>query len=133
MDESQFYLSKYNVGRRLGTEWFFGGIKRGYPSKIFLFRIPNRKAETPLPIIRDKTIPETTIISDSWRLDLVELWEIRGQENDIVTPTFYAIPDIFRMLESNVVHNQVFFPCSNSFEQLSQKLDKLIRIVCPDF
>ncbi|KII65724.1 hypothetical protein RF11_09615 [Thelohanellus kitauei] len=65
--QSQLYRSKYNVGRRLGTGWFFGGIERGDPSKIFLVQIPNRKAERLLPIIRDKILPETTIISDSWR------------------------------------------------------------------
>lgn len=67
IDESQFYKAKYNVGRRLGTGWFFGGIDRDDISKIFIVQVPNRKAETLLPIIAQKILPGTTIVSDSWR------------------------------------------------------------------
>ncbi|KII70692.1 hypothetical protein RF11_09421 [Thelohanellus kitauei] len=49
--ESQLYRSKYNVGQRLGTGLFTGGINRHDNSKIFLVQVPNRKAETLLPIL----------------------------------------------------------------------------------
>ncbi|KII70518.1 hypothetical protein RF11_14832 [Thelohanellus kitauei] len=44
VEETQFYGAKFNVGRRLGTGRFIGGIDRHDNSKIFLVQVPNRKA-----------------------------------------------------------------------------------------
>lgn len=66
IDESLFYKRKNNVGRILGSGWIFGGVEREDHSKCFMILVPNRKAETLLPIISQFVRPGSIIVSDMW-------------------------------------------------------------------
>jgi transposase-like protein len=57
---------KYHRGRRVRTRWVFGGIERS-TRKCFLEVVPNRNAQTLLPIIRKWISNGTHIISDGWQ------------------------------------------------------------------
>lgn len=65
IDESLFFKRKYNRGRLRSPQWVFGGIERN-SGECFLVPVPDRKAETLLPIIRQRIQPGSTIISDCW-------------------------------------------------------------------
>lgn len=66
IDESLFYKRKNNVGRMLGSGWIFGGVERDDHSKCFMVLVPDRKAETLVPIIQQYIRPGSIIISDMW-------------------------------------------------------------------
>ena len=66
IDESMFTKRKYNRGRLVREQWVFGGICRE-TDECFMYTVPNRRAETLMPIIVDSISPGTTIISDQWR------------------------------------------------------------------
>lgn len=65
IDESLFSRRKNQVGRVLPTQWVFGGICR-QTSESFLYAVPDRSANTLLPIIQECIRPGTTIMSDLW-------------------------------------------------------------------
>lgn len=67
IDESLFFKPKYNVGRRLGVGWIFGGIERGNNAKLFMVLVPDRTSATLIPLIKNYIEEGTTIISDCWR------------------------------------------------------------------
>uniref|UniRef100_A0A6G3MFQ8 Putative transposase-like protein HI-13281 (Trinotate prediction) n=1 Tax=Henneguya salminicola TaxID=69463 RepID=A0A6G3MFQ8_HENSL len=67
IDENLLFKAKYNVGRRLGSGWVFGGIQRNDKSKIFMVLVTDRTSETLIPLIKEHIEPGTTIISDKWR------------------------------------------------------------------
>jgi transposase-like protein len=63
-----YYLGKrkYNRGRKRTTRWIFGGIERE-SRKCFLELVPDRTAETLIPIIKKWIEPGTFIMSDGWQ------------------------------------------------------------------
>lgn len=65
IDESHFFRRKYNRGRYRNAIWVFGAIERG-TNNCLLVPVPDRRAETLLPIIERHILPGTTIISDCW-------------------------------------------------------------------
>lgn len=65
IDESQFSRRKNNVGSVFPAQWVFGGICREN-RECFLFSVPDRSANTLLPIIQQHIRPGTTIMSDEW-------------------------------------------------------------------
>ena len=66
IDESKFGVrQKYHHGRASHGPWVFGMIER-HSKRVLLFRIPNRKRETLLPIIEQHILPGTTIYSDEF-------------------------------------------------------------------
>jgi len=66
IDESIKFKRKYNRGRIGADEqWVFGGVERE-SGRIFMIEVPNRRADTLLPIIQEYILPGTTIISDGW-------------------------------------------------------------------
>ena len=66
IDESKFGKRKYNVGRVIEGQWVFGGFCRNTRS-CFVVPVENRNRETLLAIIKDRIVPETTVISDCWK------------------------------------------------------------------
>lgn len=64
--ETLFNRRKYNVGRISEPVWVFGGYdpteKEG-----FLVSVPNRNAETLLPLIKKYILPGSTVVSDCWK------------------------------------------------------------------
>ncbi|MGL5706783.1 MAG: transposase [Aeromonas sp.] len=70
IDESLFrHKPKYHVGRYPSNEkWVFGIADTSYtPAKVFLQLVPNRQADTLLPIISQVCRDGTIIVSDQWR------------------------------------------------------------------
>lgn len=66
IDESLFYKPKNHVGRSLGQGWIFGGVERNNHANAFMVMVPDRTADTLLPIIQQYVHTGTTIISDCW-------------------------------------------------------------------
>jgi transposase-like protein len=66
IDESLFVRRKHNVGRSVSQQWVFGGYCRE-TRESFIYSIPDRTASTLIPIIADSVLPNSTIISDSWK------------------------------------------------------------------
>lgn len=70
IDESLFsHKPKYHRGRAPEREmWVFGLVDTSvYPSKGYMTLVPDRKASTLLPIIREVCKPGTIVHSDEWR------------------------------------------------------------------
>lgn len=66
IDESKFgHKQKYHRGRFGEGPWVFGAIDRATKAAI-VFRVPNRKRETLLPIMQRHILPGTTIHSDEF-------------------------------------------------------------------
>ncbi|XP_066946475.1 uncharacterized protein [Macrobrachium rosenbergii] len=66
IDESKFGKRKYNRGRKVDGCWVFGGIDR-QTRETFFRVVPDVSAESLLPVLLENVLPETTIISDSWK------------------------------------------------------------------
>ena len=65
IDESKFFV-KENVGRVIEGQWVLGGICRE-TRELFMEPVPARDRDTLLGIIKEKILPDTTIISDCWK------------------------------------------------------------------
>ena len=66
IDESKFGKRKYHKGRRVEGCWVLGGIDRETKETFFQV-VPDRSAETLLPILIDNIHPESIVISDCWK------------------------------------------------------------------
>lgn len=67
IDESKFGKRKYHRGHYVEGQWVFGGIERG-TNRCFLIPVEKRDKETLLKIIKEWILPNTTIISDCWKV-----------------------------------------------------------------
>ncbi|KAH7832701.1 putative Uncharacterized transposase-like protein [Monocercomonoides exilis] len=70
IDEAVWRRRKYGRGKKKRQIWIFGAVERkpeGGAGKNFVMIVPNRKAGTLVPIIRDKILPGTRIMSDEWK------------------------------------------------------------------
>lgn len=66
IDETLYSRRKNHRGRVLPQAWVFGGICRE-TNESFLFEVPDRTAQTLLPIIQNNIRPGSIIVSDEWR------------------------------------------------------------------
>lgn len=65
IDESKYFHRKYHRGQWRDGHWVFGGIER-QSGKCFLIEVPDRSANTLLPLIEQNILPGSHIISDGW-------------------------------------------------------------------
>ena len=65
IDESKFGKRKFNKGRQVDGCWVLGGIDRETRETFFRI-VPDRTAETLIPILIEHVHPESTIYSDCW-------------------------------------------------------------------
>ena len=66
IDESKFGRRKYHRGRVVEGQWVFGGICRE-TKECFVVPVNSRDKATLLPIIQDRILPGTCVMSDLWR------------------------------------------------------------------
>jgi transposase-like protein len=66
IDETLFAKRKNNAGRILNEVWLFGGICRESGER-FIVQVPDRKATTLIPLIRQHIRAGSIIHSDLWR------------------------------------------------------------------
>ena len=66
IDESKFGRRKYHRGRVVEGQWVFGGICRE-TKECFVMLVNSRDKATLLPIIQDRILPGTCVMSDLWR------------------------------------------------------------------
>jgi len=64
--EAKLGKRKYNRGRWIDGQWFFGGFERG-SRNCFLVPVPSRGSDVLLHIIKEWIRPGTTIVSDCWK------------------------------------------------------------------
>ncbi|KAH7831762.1 putative Uncharacterized transposase-like protein [Monocercomonoides exilis] len=70
IDEAVWRRRKYGRGRKKDLLWIFGGVERkegGGAGTNFVIIVPDRKKETLIPIIQERILAGTTIISDEWK------------------------------------------------------------------
>lgn len=68
IDESLLVKNKYRRGRKLrGQQWVFAGIERSDKCKFFIHTVEKRNRDTLLTIIKDRILPGSIIMSDSWK------------------------------------------------------------------
>ena len=66
IDESKYFHRKYHRGAWHEGHWVFGAVERA-TGRCCLVEVPDRSAETLVPIIRRWILPGTRILSDGWR------------------------------------------------------------------
>lgn len=67
IDESKFGKRKNNRGQRVEGVWVFGMVEKkanGRAGKVFMSIVPDRKADTLIPLIQQYIVPGTRVISD---------------------------------------------------------------------
>jgi hypothetical protein len=67
IDESKFGRRKYNRGHRVDGVWVLGAVERTPQKKVFLITVPNRSADTLIPILKRYIYRDSIIFSDCWR------------------------------------------------------------------
>ena len=66
IDESCFFRRKYNQGRLRRIIWVLGIFER-HTGRLYCEVVPRRDAQTLIPRIVNKVVPETLISTDAWR------------------------------------------------------------------
>ena len=65
IDESYFFRRKFHRGRRVTGLWVFAAIQRD-SDQCMMDVVPDRTAQTLVPLIQQWCLPGTHIISDGW-------------------------------------------------------------------
>lgn len=66
IDESKFFHRKYHQGAWREGHWVLGMVERG-TNRCVLVKVPDRTANTMLPIIQEHVLPGTRILTDGWQ------------------------------------------------------------------
>lgn len=67
IDESKFGERKHNRGHRVEGCWVFGGVELTPERRFFAVVVPDRSADTLMPIIQAHIAPGSIIGSDHWK------------------------------------------------------------------
>ncbi len=67
IDETLYFKRKANVGQMIEHDWVLGGVQRNNPRHLFMVPVPDRTAQTLLPIIQQWVQPGSRIITDLWQ------------------------------------------------------------------
>lgn len=118
IDESLIAKRKYNRGHNVEQRWVFGAICR-QTGHSFLVLIPNKEANTLLPIIQDRIAPGSIIHSDGLR-------SYDNIRNLPVNPPFQHLVVIH---EHNFV-DPITGACTNRVECLWKNCKKTFKEMC---
>ena len=66
IDETKYFHRKYARGQWHDGHWVLGGVERNNSKNVFLIEVPNRAANTLLPIIEQHVDFGSTICTDQW-------------------------------------------------------------------
>ena len=67
IDECLFGHRKYQVGRIVKPDWFFGICESAKGGRVYIERVTARNRATLVPIVHQKVDPGSTIMSDEWK------------------------------------------------------------------
>ncbi len=107
--------AKYGRGRYVPPRWVFGGYDTTTKT-CFLQHVPDRSAETLLPIIQEHILPGTEIHSDQWRA-------YRQISNLPVTPRYRHLT----VNHSRYFVDPVTRACTNGVENMWMRAKKKIH------
>lgn len=67
IDECVTAKRKYNRGHMVQACWVLGGVERTKERRVFMVRVPNRSANTLIPILSAHIRPGSIVHSDLWK------------------------------------------------------------------
>lgn len=67
IDECLTSRRKYNRGHAVQSSWVLGGVERTEERRVFMVRVPDRSADTLIPILAAHIRPGYIVYSDMWR------------------------------------------------------------------
>ncbi|KAG1660800.1 Protein SGT1 [Nymphon striatum] len=119
IDESKFMHRKYHQGRFRDGHWVLGMVERGNNNCVMVI-VPDRSAETLLPIIQQHVLPETKIITDGWRA-------YNALPNHyVVNHTLHFVDPDDPSIHTNTVEGSWAF-CKKKFRQMHGTSDGLFQ------
>jgi len=67
IDECLTAKPKYHRGHAVHGCWVLGGVERTETRKVFMVQVPDRRAETLIPILAARILPGSIVYSDLWK------------------------------------------------------------------
>ena len=127
IDESQFvHKVKHNRGRAPSSDiWVFGIADTSYsPSGCYMEIVPDRKAETLLPIIRKVCKSGTIIHSDCWKAYLNIERDLGFSHNTVKHKLYFVDPN-------SGVHTQNIESFWNKMKRVTKSMNGISKIRLP--